>query len=116
MRAFPILLATIVVFAALAGAVPSASAADNCTGFVTSVPTVITKQGVWCLRGDLTTAANGITAIDIQTNNVTIDCNGFKLNGLPAGPATLSNAIAAYEQRSNITVRNCTIRGFRFGI
>jgi hypothetical protein len=94
----------------------AAESYDNCTGFIDSVPTVITMQGTWCLRKDLSTALTGVNAIDIQTSNVTIDCNGFKLGGLAAGPATFSTGIYAYGQRSNITVRNCAIRGFLAGI
>ncbi|MEO6026927.1 MAG: hypothetical protein ABIR79_08705 [Candidatus Binatia bacterium] len=38
------------------------------------------------------------------------------LEGLAAGPATSSGAIAVNGSRSNISVRNCTIRGFRSGV
>jgi hypothetical protein len=112
-------LNTIVVVAGLAGAAPPAWAAesyDGCVGFIDSVPAVITTQGVWCLRNDIATSNSGISAIDIQTSNVTIDCNGFKLGGLAAGPGTFSAGIYAYGTLSNITVRHCTIRGFRSGI
>jgi len=88
---------------------------DNCTGFITSVPTVISTQGTWCLKQDLATAIASGKAIDIQTNNVTIDCNDFKLGGLAAGPATAAYGIYA-SNRANATVRNCNIRGFYFGI
>jgi hypothetical protein len=107
------------LFACVSAAAPSASAAesyDSCSGFVDTVPVVITTQGTWCLRHDIATSLNPITAIDIQTSNVTIDCNGFKLGGLSAGPGTTSTAIYAYGTLSNITVRRCNIRGFRFGI
>ena len=110
-------LAALALLAAV-GLAPAQAAQsyDNCTGFIDSVPTVITSQGTWCLRKDLNTALTGVIAIDIRTSNVTIDCNGFKLGGLAAGPATYSTGIYAYGQRSNITVRNCAIRGFRAGI
>ena len=39
----------------------------------------------------------GGAAITIATNNVTIDCNGFKLGGLSAGPSTFANGIQASE-------------------
>jgi hypothetical protein len=89
---------------------------NTCAGFIDSIPTVISTQGIWCLRKDLATNLTGVNAIDIQTNNVTIDCNGFKLGNLGAGAGTYSTGIYAYGQRSNITVRNCNIRGFRGGI
>ena len=80
------MLVTIIALAGVAGAMRSAFAAesyDACVGFVDAIPAVITTQGVWCLRKDLATSNSVITAIDIQTSNVTIDCNGFKLGGSP---------------------------------
>ena len=117
MNTTPIRLAALALLASL-GTVPARAAEsyDNCTGFIDSVPAVITTQGTWCLRKDLSTALTGVSAIDIQTSNVTIDCNGFKLGGLAAGVGTFSTGIYAYGTRSNITVRNCAIRGFRMGI
>ena len=113
------ILSTIVMLAGLAGAASPALAAesyDGCVGFIDAVPAVITTQGTWCLRKDIATSMSGINAIEIQVSNVTIDCNGFKLGGLAAGPATFSTGIYAYGTLSNITVRHCTIRGFRSGI
>ncbi len=88
---------------------------NTCAGFIDSIPAVVGTQGVWCLRKDLATNLTGVNAIEIATNNATIDCNGFKLGNLAAGVGTFSVGIYAYE-RSNITVRNCNIRGFRWGI
>jgi hypothetical protein len=104
------------LLAVLALRPPSAAAAGTCTGTISKLPVVIAKSGVWCLKKNLATAANGITGIDIQADNVTVECNGFTLDGLAAGPATNSTAIAAAGTRSNLTIRNCTIRGFRAGI
>ena len=86
----------------------------DCTA-ITTLPTVITVQGIYCLTGDLATSMASGSAIEIQTNNVTIDLNGWKLGGLAAGAGTLTNGIYAY-QRKNITIRNGTIRGFLYGI
>jgi len=86
----------------------------NCTP-ITTLPTVITSQGVYCLTGNLTTNMTSGNAIEIQTNNVTIDLNGWKLGGQAAGPGTLTNGIRA-NQRKNITIKNGTIRGFFYGI
>lgn len=93
----------------------AAKSYDNCTGFVDSVPAVITTQGVWCLRADLSTAITSGVAIQINTNNVTLDCNDFKLGGLAAGPATEARGIYSL-QRSNVTITNCNVRGFFYGI
>jgi parallel beta-helix repeat protein len=110
------LLIPLLVLAGLAA--PDARAAqsyDNCVGFITSVPAVITTQGTWCLDRDLATGSASGSAITIQANNVTIDCNHFKLGGLGAGPGTA--AFGIYTQDSlNTTIRNCNIRGFLYGV
>ena len=87
------LLATAFVAAGLAS--PASTAAesyDSCTGFIESLPATISTQGVWCLRRNLATAMTSGNAITITVNNVTIDCNDFKIGGLAAGtpwtPAT----------------------------
>src|SRR5262245_20959189 len=67
----------------------AAESYDACAGFIDTVPTTISTQGVWCLRKDLATAVSNGAAISIEANNVTIDCNGFKLGGLAAGPGSL---------------------------
>jgi parallel beta-helix repeat protein len=86
----------------------------NCTA-ITSLPYVITTQGVYCLTGDLVTDMMAGSAIDIQTNNVTIDLNGHKLGGGPAGLGTSTWGIRAAD-RNNITIKNGTIRGFLYGV
>jgi parallel beta-helix repeat protein len=88
---------------------------DNCTGFITSLPAVISTQGTWCLKQDVNTAISTGKAITIATNNVTLDCNDFKVGGLAAGITTQTFGIYAVD-RSNVTVRHCNIRGFRHGI
>ena len=93
----------------------AAQSYDNCTGFIDSLPATITTQGTWCLRQDLSTSVISGHAITIATNNVTIDCNDFKLGGLAAGAGTLAVGIYA-ENRLNLTVRHCNIRGFRYGL
>ena len=89
---------------------PAQAETTNCTA-ITSVPFTITTQGVYCFTGHLSTSMTSGNAIDIQTNNVTIDMNGFKLGGLAAGDSTNANGIYA-NQRKNITIRNGIIRGF----
>jgi hypothetical protein len=104
--------------ASLSGYSPDAHAAesyDNCSGFITSLPATIGTQGTWCLKQDLSTAISSGNAITINTNNVTIDCNNFKLGGLAAGVGTQANGIFA-NNLLNSTVRNCNVRGFRYGV
>ena len=110
------LLATAIVAAGLAS--PASTAAesyDSCTGFIESLPATISTQGVWCLRRNLATAMTSGNAITITVNNVTIDCNDFKIGGLAAGDESKTVGIAA-DDVLNATVRQCAIRGFFHGI
>jgi parallel beta-helix repeat protein len=95
--------------------VHAAESYDNCTGFVTSVPAVISTAGTWCLKQDLNTANTSGSAITINASNVTLDCNDFKLGGLAAGVGTNTEGVFATD-RFNVTVRRCNIRGFFRGI
>lgn len=106
-----------VIFSALLGAgfaFPAAAEINECIN-ITSIPTVITTQGVYCLKQHLPTSLASGAAITVSTNNVTIDCNDFKLGNLAAGPATNAVGVSA-DGRLNVTVRNCGIRGFRTGV
>ncbi|HEY0505544.1 MAG TPA: hypothetical protein VGD42_18820 [Lysobacter sp.] len=93
----------------------AAESYDNCTGTIESLPATINTQGTWCLKDNLSTAITSGAAITIATNNVTIDCNDFKVGGLAAGDTTDALGIVA-GNRLNATIRNCGIRGFRIGI
>ena len=110
------LFAAALLLAGLA-CLPQARAAesyDNCTGFIDTLPASISTQGTWCLRHDLSTSMSHGNAITIANNNVTIDCNDFKVGGLAAGLSTTARGIYA-ENRTNITIRNCALRGFWVG-
>ena len=113
-----IFLAALLLVAGLFTAPGSARAAesyDNCTGFIDSLPAAIGTQGVWCLRKNLATNITTGHAIEIAANNVTIDCNDFKIGGLAAGDSSNAHGIYA-NTRQNVTVRHCNIRGFHYGI
>lgn len=88
---------------------------DTCTGFITSLPAAISTKGVWCLKHHLSTSLSSGPAISISGDNVTIDCNGFKVGGLAAGGAPGLTGIAA-TNRQSIIVRDCNVRGFNAGI
>ena len=85
-------LNSIVIFAVgavfAAPATRAAESYDGCAGFISSLPVTITTQGVWCLDRDLSTSNSAGPAVTIATNNVTVDCNGFKIGGLGAGPVS----------------------------
>lgn len=102
-------------FLALALASSGARAETTQCIEITSVPVVLSTQGVYCMTQDLATAINSGAAITVDTNNVTIDCNGRRLGGLGGGPASMANGVLSLG-RSNITVRGCRIRGFRNGV
>jgi hypothetical protein len=93
----------------------AAESFDNCTSYITSLPAVINKQGTWCLNKDLGTSVSSGAAIEILANNVTLDCNNFKIGGTGAGIDTRTFGINAVG-RSNTTVRNCSVRGFFYGL
>jgi len=95
-------------------AVRAADSLDGCTGFITSLPATIASQGIWCLKGDLTTSISSGSAITINTNKVTIDCNHYRLDGSAAGSATTTIGIYA-NARARVAVRHCTIGGFYIG-
>lgn len=86
----------------------------ECTA-ITSVPLAITSEGIYCFTGNLATAQTTGNAISINADNVVIDLKGWKLDGSAAGLDTIAKGIYAYG-RSNIVIRNGTIRGFYAGI
>ena len=105
------LAASLLVLLALTlAAAPVHAETTNCTA-ITALPAVITLQGIYCFTGHLNTSISSGNAIEIPTNNVVLDLNGFKLGGLAAGPGTQANGIFATD-RQNITIKNETIRGF----
>ena len=87
----------------------------TCTGFIDTLPAVLTTGGTWCLDHDGATSMKSGTAVTVAANNVTIDCNGFKIGGLGAGPETTALGIGAMD-RLNTVVRHCNVRGFRAGM
>ena len=110
-----VVLAVLIVAHGIDATAQAAESYDNCTGFIDSLPATITTQGTWCLRDDLSTAVATGNAITVAANNVTLDCNDFKVGGLAAGAETQTTGIGSLE-RSNVVVRNCAVRGFSKGV
>lgn len=100
-------LAAIAVF-------PVQAETTQCTE-IASLPAILSVQGIYCLKHDLATNMTNGNAITIANSNITIDFNGFKLNGLAAGDATGAKGVYALNRR-NITLRNGVIRGFMYGV
>ena len=109
LAAFALLLAC-----GLSGQALAAESYDNCAGYIDALPVNINTQGVWCLRQDVATGIGSGAAITIATNNVTIDCNHFKIGGLAAGAGTKATGILA-SSRTNAVIRHCNVRGFNIG-
>jgi hypothetical protein len=86
---------------------------DNCVGWIDSLPAQLDTAGTWCMRGNLTTAsAGGGGGIQINRNNVVVDCNGYRIeNTLPGNRST-----GVSVSGTNHIVRNCDVRGFFAGI
>jgi len=114
MRTASYLIAVVLGLALSLGAGSAQAETTNCTP-ITGVPTIITVQGIYCFTGDLATGMTSGVAIQIQTNNVVLDLNGFKLGDLAAGPGTHAVGIFAANLQ-NITIKNGTIRGFAAAI
>lgn len=109
---------TFLVLLAMVGAPRMTQAAesyDSCKGFITSLPVAINTPGTWCLRQDLATSLATGNAITVLANDVTLDCNGFKLDGIAAGAGTKTMGIRA-ANRLNVAVRHCNVQGFYFGV
>lgn len=87
---------------------------DTCAGFIDTLPAVITTPGTWCLRKSLTTSISDGAAIDINADNVTLDCHGFRVTGL-AGPGAGDTRGVYTFLNNNVTVRDCAVRGFSNG-
>ena len=90
----------------------AAESYDACTGTISALPATISTPGTWCLKQNLAAAAGTAAAITVNGSDITLDCNGFKIDGTAAGAGTGVKA----SGRSNLAVRNCAIRGFRYGI
>jgi hypothetical protein len=110
---YTVLACMALAFSAGLDAVPAKAETTDCVE-IASLPTIITTQGVYCLKGKLSTNITSGNAIEIQAGNVVIDFNGFKLGNMAAGDGTEAIGVYALE-RKNIVLRNGSIRGFYYG-
>ncbi|HVC37821.1 MAG TPA: hypothetical protein VNF46_05405 [Gammaproteobacteria bacterium] len=85
----------------------------NCTP-ITALPATITAQGIYCLTHKLGTSQTSGTAITINANNVTLDLNGWKVDGGSAGTGT--SAYGIFSNSDNVTIKNGIVRGFSVAI
>jgi hypothetical protein len=84
-------------------------------------PITITQPGSYRLAGNLTVSDLNTDAIDVNSNDVVIDLNGFRIAGptvCAGSPLTCSPnsgfGIGVNGNGSNIVVRNGTVRGMPF--
>ena len=108
-----ILLATAVT-AALAATAPPARAETRACTPITSLPTVIATQGIYCLASDLTVDMQTGDAIAVDANNVTIDCNDHRIHNA-RGVGNQAIGIDT-DGADNLVVRNCVVSGFGAGL
>jgi parallel beta-helix repeat protein len=78
----------------------------------TTFSIVIDKPGSYVLTSNIVVSAYNINAIEINTDNATLDLNGFAIIG-PGKPSLpyMGDGIHA-ENRKNISIMNGTIEGF----
>lgn len=96
------------------GAGSAAAQTGPCVG-IYSLPFRITRPGSYCLTRNLSTPITTGAAITIAASNVLLDLKGCKLEGTAAMGVTTAAGIKA-EDRSSVTIRNGTIRGFETGV
>ncbi len=117
MKKLALAAAAMAALLAIAPEIPPAQAETTLCTEITSLPFTITVQGVYCLKQNLNVnlSADGSAAILINTGNVTIDFNGFRINNQAPLATNRANGVLA-EGRKNITIRNGFVRGFFIGI
>jgi parallel beta-helix repeat protein len=59
------------------------------------------------LEEDLKNCANGLTIIE---DGITLDCQGYKIQGMGIGTGLL------IDQSQGVTVKNCIVEGFEYGL
>ncbi len=75
------------------------------------VPITIKKSGSYILASNLKVTNPTVDAILVAASNVTIDLNGFTIEGPPKGPTSNGSAIQSDAGGGNVVVKNGTISG-----
>lgn len=95
---------------------PPASAGTERYTTITSLPYVISSPGGYKLTGNLTHTNDLASAITITSDNVTLDFDGFTIVN-QAAPIYDSAKYGVFSMvRSNVRIRNGTLRSFIHGI
>ena len=77
---------------------------------ISSVPYTITSSGSYYLTGSLT-GPSAQSAVRIDASHVTVDLNGFALNGVGSG-----FGISAPAESKHVVVRNGSLRGWNMAL
>ena len=99
----------------LASAGPAAAQSPGCTFEFTSLPYTINSSGTYCLKNTMFTNLASGAAITVGGGyQVVVDLRGYALINVPS---TTSTAVGVQGiGKSNVTVRNGRIHGFRIGV
>jgi hypothetical protein len=73
---------------------------------------LILTPGAYIVTDNLTTGVPGLACLDINASDVTINLNGFQMDGT----ASNTEAINVASGFGNIVIRNGTIRGYSNGV
>ena len=81
-------------------------------------PYVITQPGRYILTGNLTLGDSDRDGVAIEADHVTLDLNGFVIQGAASGEGTgISSHDSDLERfRDDVHVRNGTVRDFEQGV
>jgi hypothetical protein len=104
-----------VVFGTAPRPARAAESTDACTTTINTTPYGIDAPGTYCLSQNLIASSNSFNAISIDANDVTLDCNGFRIDGTAIGNAVSVSGIMGTNV-ANVTIRHCHVRGFWVGI
>jgi len=74
-----------------------------------------TSNTLYTLTGNLYGNKSDRICITINASNITIDCAGYNITGR-MGYGNLTIGIGNYDARSNVTIKNCYITNYTFGI
>jgi parallel beta-helix repeat protein len=81
---------------------------------ITTLPVAITIPGVYYLTKNLTISDPELNAITVGADDVTIDLMGFCLTGPGKASGALNSGIRLFGTRSNVEIRNGSIKAFGF--
>lgn len=76
-----------------------------------NLPIVITAPGSYRLATNLTVSSPSMTAIFVKADDVTIDLDGFTIQGPQVGAVGNGSGVNT-DVRNNVVVRNGVVRGF----